>query len=59
MSDYVERYTAPLAVAGIIEIGLIIASAFSEPCRWLAVAGGGALAVPIGIWYKHLITDLS
>ena len=58
MSDYIDRYTPLLAVAGILEIAFIFASAFSETCRWLAVAGGGALALPIGLWYKHLFTDL-
>ena len=58
MSDYVERYSGSLAAAGVVEIALILAAYFSTPCRWLAVGLGGALAIPLGRWWKHLIDDL-
>ena len=58
MSDYIERYTGILALLLFIEIAVTLCSEFSELCRWVAVILGIGLAVPIGLWYKHLFADV-
>lgn len=57
MDDYLERWTGWLTLALVVEIALIFGAMYSEIARYAAIAFAGGIAVPVGLWYWHLIKD--